>query len=72
MVNNNNTMKPYHGTGTLSTPEIKNDVAVRVELMCVKCGKRWETEILLGTHLKNIQCGLCGLTGFVINTGQKL
>lgn len=72
MVNNNNTMKPYHGTGTLSTPEIKNDVAVCVELMCVKCGKRWETALPLYTRLKDIRCSLCGLDGYVINTGQKL
>lgn len=70
MVNNNNTMKPYHGTGTVSTSEY--ELTVPSELMCVKCGKRWDTELPLGARLKNIQCGLCGLTGFVINTGQKL
>ena len=65
-------MKPYDGTGTASVPEMKFNDAVRAELMCVKCGKRWETSLLLGACLKDIRCGLCGLTGFVINTGQRL
>jgi hypothetical protein len=43
-----------------------------VELMCVKCGKRWDTELPLYTRLKDIRCPLCGLDGYIINTGQQL
>ena len=65
-------MKPYNGTGTASAPEVKLDgAAVCAELMCVKCGKRWVTELSPSVRLRDIKCGLCGLTGFVINTGQK-
>lgn len=70
MVCNNNNMKPYYGTGTVSTSEY--ELTVPSELMCIKCGKRWETAIPLKERLKDIKCGLCGLTGFVINTGQRL
>ena len=63
------TFSDKESTGTASTPKL-NGVVVRAELMCVKCGKRWETDIQPYERLSDIRCGLCGLTGFVINTGQ--
>ena len=59
-------------TGEVLEPIMTDTVAVCAELMCVKCGKRWDADILLGTRLRDVRCGLCGLTGYVINTGQKL
>ena len=62
------TMNLQDITNTVST----NRIVRNVELMCVKCGKRWETALPLYTSLKDIRCPLCGLDGYVINTGQEL
>lgn len=65
------TLRSYDRTGTVSVPKIEGSV-ILAELMCVKCGKRWTTEIPLKESLRDIRCGLCGLTGYIINTGQHL
>lgn len=66
------TIKNTEQTGVADYVNQKDifEVRVKVELMCVKCGKRWIDEIDKQTRLKDIRCGLCGLTGYVINTGQ--
>lgn len=42
------------------------------EYICIKCGYRYLGVRPQGTLLKDLQCGLCSATGFVIKTGQEL
>lgn len=42
------------------------------EVICVKCGKRWIDVRPEGVLLKDMECAGCGLTGFVIETGEEI
>lgn len=42
------------------------------ECMCVKCLRRWIDVRPEGTLLKDLVCPGCGLTGYVICTGQTI
>lgn len=42
------------------------------EVICVKCGRRWIDVRPEGTQLKSLECPGCGLTGFVIETGEEI
>lgn len=64
------TINPQNVTN--ANPTTNRGIVRNVELMCVKCGKRWDTELPLYTRLKDIRCPLCGLDGYIINTGQEL
>jgi hypothetical protein len=46
------------------------------EVVCLKCLHRWIAVRPQGTMLKDLKCAnlsfLCGVTGYVIATGQEL
>lgn len=42
------------------------------EVICVKCGKRWIDVRPSCVLLKSLECPGCGLTGFVIETGEEI
>ncbi len=42
------------------------------ESICVKCGYRFIHVRQKNALLKDCECGKCGLTGFIIKTGQEL
>ena len=42
------------------------------EVICVKCGKRWIDVRPSCVKLKDMECAGCGLTGFVIETGEEI
>lgn len=42
------------------------------EVICVKCGKRWIAVRPSCVLLKDMECSGCGLTGFVIETGEEI
>ena len=42
------------------------------EVICVKCRFRCVAVAPAETPLKDYECGGCGKTGFIINTGQEM
>lgn len=46
-------------------------IVEKAELMCWKCGGRWDAEVPIGKSLKKINCPGCKKTGFVFATGQR-
>lgn len=50
----------------------KNVDCYTSEVICLSCHKRWIAVYPTKTWLKDLECAGCGLTGFVIETGQSL
>ena len=42
------------------------------EVICVDCKHRWIAVRPTDTLLKDLECPLCGLQGYVIETGEEL
>lgn len=42
------------------------------EVICLKCLKRWICVRPATTLLKQLECPCCGMTSFVIETGEQL
>lgn len=42
------------------------------ETICVKCGHRQIDVRPDGTLLKNLECPGCGMTGYIIETGEEI
>lgn len=63
---------------TINFSEYKenNEPHIVQEVVCLKCLHRWIAVRPKGTLLKDLKCAnlsfLCGVTGYVIATGQEL